>query len=72
MSKKAIVVGGVAGVGTAAAISSSFIGASGAAMTEGLAAMGLQSMATGIGVTAFAPLAVAGLVGYGVFKLFKD
>ncbi len=40
-------------------------------MTSTLAALGLGSMAAGIGVVAAAPLAAAGLA-YGVTRLFTD
>ncbi|MBQ5479290.1 MAG: hypothetical protein IIT66_03655 [Acetobacter sp.] len=46
-------------------------GSSAAAMTSTLAALGLGSMAAGIGVVAAAPVAIGGLA-YGAWRLFSD
>ena len=77
-AKAAGVVGAVAGaaVGTAGAIGTisaagSVAGLSAAGMTSGLAAIGGGTMLGGIAVTAAAPVAVAGAVGYSAYRLWK-
>jgi hypothetical protein len=77
-SGKATAAGGAAGIGTAAgavgaiSASGSVAGLSAAGMTSGLAAIGGGSMLAGIAVTALAPIAAAGAIGYGVYKIFED